>query len=68
MDAVAKEVATVRSANMVLLGAAARFIDLPAEKIEGGIRTVFSRKGEKLVEQNIAAFRAGYERAEGLIS
>ncbi len=68
MDAVAKEVATVRSANMVLLGAAARFIDLTAEKIEGGIRTVFSRKGEKLVEQNIAAFRAGYERAEGLIS
>ena len=53
---------------MVLLCAAARFIDLPAEKIAGGIRTVFSRKGEKLVEQNIAAFRAGYERAEGLIS
>jgi len=54
--------------STVLRGAAARFIDLPAEKIEGGIRTVFSRKGEKLVEQNIAAFRAGYERAEGLIS
>lgn len=66
MDAVAKEVATVRSANMVLLGAAARFIDLPVEKIEGGIRTVFSRKGEKLVEQNIATFRAGYERAKAV--
>lgn len=63
MDEVAKQVATVRSSNMVLLGAAAPFIDLEVEKIEDGIRTVFGAKGEKIVESNIAAFRAGLEYA-----
>ena len=63
MDEVAKQTATLRSANMVLLGAAAPYIDLPSEKIEAGIRTVFSRKGDKIVEQNLAAFRAGLARA-----
>ncbi len=67
MDAVAKEVATVRSSNMVLLGAAAPFIGIPVEKIEDGIRKVFARTGEKLVEQNLAAFRAGLERAKANI-
>ena len=66
MDAVAKESATLRSSNMVLLGAAADRIDLPVEKIEEGIRHVFARKGEKLVEQNVAAFRAGLARAREL--
>lgn len=61
MDEVAKEVATVRSSNMVLLGAAAPYIAIEPAKIEGAIETVFGAKGEKLVSQNIAAFRAGYE-------
>lgn len=68
MDEVAKEAATVRSSNMVLLGAAAPFIGIPPEKIEEGIRSVFSRKGEKIVEQNLAAFRAGLERSKSNLS
>lgn len=63
MDTVAKEVATVRASNMVLLGAAAPFIGIPLEKIEDGIRTVFMPKGEKIVESNLAAFRAGVARS-----
>ena len=63
MDTVAKEVATVRASNMVLLGAAAPFIGIPPEKIEDGIRTVFMPKGEKIVESNLAAFRAGVARS-----
>ena len=63
MDTVAKEVATVRASNMVLLGAAAPFIGIPPEKIEDGIRTVFLPKGEKIVESNLAAFRAGVARS-----
>lgn len=59
MEAVAKESATLRASNMVLLGAASPFIDLEEEKIIEGIRTIFSPKGEKMVETNIAAFRAG---------
>ncbi|HBC21003.1 MAG TPA: indolepyruvate oxidoreductase subunit beta [Porphyromonadaceae bacterium] len=61
MDALAKEVASPRTSNMVLLGAAARFIDLEKEKIEEGIRTVFGAKGDSIVEMNIVAFRAGYD-------
>lgn len=61
MDAMAKEVASARSSNLVLLGAASPFIDLEASKIEDAIRAVFISKGEKMVEMNIAAFRAGRE-------
>lgn len=64
MDEVAKEVAGPRAANMVLLGACAHFIDgLEKEKIEDGIRKVFGRKGEAMVESNLKAFRAGWDRA-----
>lgn len=63
MDAVAKEKATVRSANMVLLGAASPMIEIENEKIEAAIRKVFGAKGDKIVEQNIQAYRAGRELA-----
>jgi len=66
MDETAKEVATVRASNMVLLGAASCLIDLAPEKIEDGIRSVFAAKGEKIVESNLAAFRAGLERARAI--
>ncbi|GHT32296.1 indolepyruvate oxidoreductase [Bacteroidia bacterium] len=61
-DKIAKEqVGSVRSANMVLLGAATPFLGLDFEKIEDGIRAVFGRKGEEIVETNIKALRAGKE-------
>lgn len=59
MDAIAKEKASLRASNMVLLGAASPYIDLTPETIEAGIETIFAPKGEKMVETNIAAFRAG---------
>lgn len=67
MDELAKEVATARSSNMVLLGAAAPFIELETEVIEDAIRTVFEKKGEAIVESNLKAFRAGLEYAHNLI-
>lgn len=66
MDAVAKEVATPRASNMVLLGAATPFLGIPADKIEAGIKTIFGKKGEAIVESNLKAFRAGLERATSL--
>lgn len=63
MDAIAKEVASLRASNMVLLGAASPFIDIEPEKIEEGIRIIFGPKGEQMVETNIVAFRAGREKA-----
>lgn len=63
MDTTAKDVATPRASNMVLLGAASLLCGIETEKIEDGIRTVFGAKGEKIVESNLAAFRAGLQRA-----
>lgn len=61
IDGIAK---SPRVANMVLLGAAAPFLEIPAEKLEQGIRDIFGRKGDQIVEANIEAFRAGYEYAQ----
>ena len=63
-DAIAKAAASPRSANMALLGAAAPLLGIDAEKLEAGIRDIFARKGEAVVESNLAAFRAGYETAQ----
>ena len=61
IDALAKAAASPRSANMVLLGAAAPFLGIDAAKLEAGIRDIFARKGDAIVEMNLAAFRAGYD-------
>ena len=63
MDELAKEVASARSSNLVLLGAASPFIDMSVDKIETAVRNLFAPKGEKIVDANIAAFRAGRQRA-----
>lgn len=68
MDELAKEVATARSSNLVLLGAASPFIDIEPSKIEDANRTVFGPKGDKIVESNIGAFRAGREKAASSLS
>ena len=64
VDALAKEVNSPRSANMVLLGAAASVLQmLTPELLEDGISHVFARKGQEIVDTNIAAFRAGLAAA-----
>ncbi len=63
-DTIASEVATKRSSNIVMLGAASPFIDVPFESLENGLREIFGRKGDKIVDANIAALRAGREFAE----
>lgn len=68
MDAIAKEKASPRASNMVLLGAAAPFIELEVEKIEEGIRSVFAAKGEQIVDSNLKAFRAGLEFTRNLLA
>ena len=59
MDAVAKEAGNLRCANMVLLGAASKHIDIPASDIEKAITEVFAPKGTKIIDMNLAAFRIG---------
>lgn len=62
-DKVAAEIGNKRASNVVMLGAAAPFINLSADKIEAGISSIFGRKGEEVVELNKKAFRAGLEFA-----
>ena len=61
VESVAKEVGSARAANIVMLGAATPFIGLSYEKIAEGIRSIFARKGDEIVEMNLKALRAGYE-------
>lgn len=64
VDAIAKEVKSPRSANMVLLGAAASVLKmLSTEELVEGITNVFARKGDAIVKTNIDAFNAGHEYA-----
>jgi indolepyruvate ferredoxin oxidoreductase beta subunit len=64
-DQIAKSILSPRSANMVLLGAMAAVLDiLDPDKLRDGIRKVFSRKGEAIVETNIKAFDAGFASAQ----
>lgn len=63
VDNLAKEVASPRASNIVLLGAAAPFVGIETDKLEDGIRRIFERKGEQVVEMNLKAFRAGLEYA-----
>ncbi len=61
IDAVAKDAGNPRGANMVLLGMAARHFDiLSAQQLRDAIRTVFSRKGDAVVEANLKSFNAGF--------
>ena len=65
VDAIATEVGSARSANMVLLGATASVLGvLDPDKLRDGIRRIFSRKGEAVVEANIQAFDAGLASAQ----
>lgn len=47
--------------NMVLLGAAAPYLDIEFAELEKAIQVIFGRKGEDIVASNIAAIRAGRE-------
>lgn len=63
VDTIAKDCGVARAANIVLLGAASVVLGFEQEQLESGIREVFGRKGEQVVDMNITALRAGREAA-----
>ena len=67
VDQIAKDLGSVRAANMVMLGAAAPFIGIEYNKIEDGIRRIFGRKGDEIVEMNLKALAAGHEVAKNVL-
>jgi indolepyruvate ferredoxin oxidoreductase beta subunit len=64
VESVAREAGSPRAANMVVLGAAIPFIPIGQEHIEEGVRRIFSRKGEEIVNMNLRALQAGTKSAQ----
>ncbi len=62
-DEIAKKISSPKSSNVVLLGAASEYLDIPYQNLEGGIRILFGGKGDNVVKMNLAALRAGLESA-----
>ena len=60
-ESVAREVGNHRVANIIMLGAASHFINVPYNSLENAVRKLFGRKGEELVDLNIRALKAGAE-------
>ena len=60
-DKIAQKIKSPRSSNMVMLGAASPFIDIPYKSFEVGIEKIFGRKGEQVVKLNLDALKAGRE-------
>lgn len=59
-EEVARQAGSPRSANIVLLGAAAPYIGIDIEVLKDSVRKLFAAKGEAVIEANIKAFEAGY--------
>ncbi|MEI6433352.1 MAG: indolepyruvate oxidoreductase subunit beta [Bacteroidota bacterium] len=62
-DVMAKEAGSLKAANIVILGAASPFLGMAYEKLEDAIRFTFRKKGDKVVELNLAALKAGHDFA-----
>ena len=61
VEAMAKEHSMPKCANVILLGAAARYLKiLSVEQLRASIARVFGSKGEAVVEMNQRAFDLGY--------
>jgi indolepyruvate ferredoxin oxidoreductase beta subunit len=66
VEQIARNLGAPRSGNVVLLGAASPYIRLDFAHLENGIRQIFGRKGENIVEMNLKALRAGKEMKKNL--
>ena len=60
-DTIAKEAGSVKAGNIVVLGAASHFINMPFASLENAVSKIFERKGKELVAINLKALRAGRE-------
>lgn len=63
-DEIARNIKAPKSANIVVLGAASKFIGIEIPMLEKALGILFRSKGEEVVDANIRALRAGLEFAE----
>ena len=65
---IAKDLGNARATNIVLLGAVASLLPLSDESLKKAIKTLFERKGERVVNKNLEAFEKGKEIAAEIVS
>lgn len=63
-DKIAKEIKALKSANMLILGAASNHIGISYEQLREGVKMLFGRKGEEVVNTNLRALEEGRKYAE----
>lgn len=60
IEQVAKDAGSARSANVVLLGMAAKYLNIVStDQLRQAVATIFARKGEAVVNANLKAFDMG---------
>lgn len=64
VEALAKDNNIAKSANMVLLGAASSILGIDFEALREGVKDIFARKGEAIVEMNLKALQIGRDNAK----
>ncbi len=63
-DTIAKNLGSMKAANMVMLGAAIPFIGLEFSAFENALKVIFGKKGQSIIDLNIKALQAGIKEAE----
>lgn len=63
-DKYAKEIGSVKSANIMILGAASKYLDIDFKQFENAVNVLFSRKNQSIVDKNIEALRLGRKIAD----
>ncbi|MGM0666246.1 MAG: indolepyruvate oxidoreductase subunit beta [Bacteroidota bacterium] len=58
-DTLARDIGSIKAANIVMLGAASHFIDIPFKSLENAVRKLFGRKGDQIIELNLKALVEG---------
>lgn len=67
-DEIAHQAGSVKSSNMVILGAASGFLNLDINNLIKGMEEIFAGKGKAIIDLNIRAFMAGKEEGEKYLS
>jgi len=67
-DGIAKDLGSVKAANIVMLGAGIPFLGLEQKMLEDALGVLFGRKGQDVVDLNIKALKAGLAEANKIIN
>jgi indolepyruvate ferredoxin oxidoreductase beta subunit len=63
-DEIAKDLGSGKAANIVILGAASPFLGMEYASLTEAIRFIFQKKGEEMINKNLAALNAGRDFAQ----